>query len=347
MIRHTSIFETLRHEILAGKYEATKVMPSEMELAKRFECSRPTISRVMLDLKREGLVVTRAGVPAQVSGFALNATGALGMVVPGENYTEIFSPICAAIERIAEGKGWDVIRGEIKSTDARVRAREARKLAYQFSKEHVAGVFFQPLEFIEDYAASSLEIISYFDMSMIPVCLLDYDIMPPPDRSGYDLVGIDNFMAGFTVGRELLKRGAKKIAFLQRPGAAPTVGERMHGVASAVIEAGGSWSLKENVLRCEPEDRRRVNAFVKKCRPDAIVSGNDVAAARLKECLGSESRILLGGFDGLKVAEENDIVTCRQPIAEIAQIAVDTLLSRIKSPSLPTRTSLLYAERVT
>ena len=49
------------------------------------------------------------------------------------------------------------------------------------------------------------------------------------------------------------------------------------------------------------------------------------------------------GFDGLKTAADLGIVTCRQPIVGIAETALETLLSRIKTPSLPVRTLLLHA----
>ena len=95
---HKEVFEALRREILAGKYDANRRLPSEMELSRRFGVSRPTISRVTLDLKREGLIVTRKGAPSVITKYALNATGALGFVVPGESYAEIFSPLEACFD---------------------------------------------------------------------------------------------------------------------------------------------------------------------------------------------------------------------------------------------------------
>ncbi|MBQ3288876.1 MAG: GntR family transcriptional regulator [Kiritimatiellae bacterium] len=350
MTRHDEIFERLRREILAGKFDSGRRLPSEAALSRRFGVSRPTISRVTLDLRREGLIVTRQGAATLISRFALNATGALGLVVPGESYTEIFPPLCDQIVRLAEQSGWDVIHGEIKSSNPQVRAREARRLAYQFSKERVSGIFFQPLEFVRDFAKASAEVISYFDAASIPVVLLDYDIVPPPERSDYDLVGIDNVSAGLAVGRALVRAGARRLAFLLRPGAAPTVADRLRGVASAAIEAGGTWSLAENVLVCEPDDVRAVAWFLKRHNPDAIVSGNDIAAARLRETLlrigGDAARIRLAGFDDVAVAAKIGITTVHQPCGALAEIALQTLLSRIRSPRLPARTILLPAPLV-
>lgn len=347
---HIEVFEVLRREILAGKYDAEKRLPSEMTLARRFGVSRPTISRVTLDLKREGLVVTRKGTPSTITSYALNATGALGFVVPGEGYAEIFSPLKTRLEKLAAHAGWDLVSGEIKSANPKVRAREVRRLAYQFSKEHVAGVFFQPLEFLKDAPSASEEAVRYFDNAGIAVVLLDYDIVLPPARSRYDVVGIDNVAAGLAIGRHLVGSGARRITFLHRPNAAPTVTNRMRGVASAVLESGGAWSLEENVLFAEPGDRQAVADFLKKGIPDAFVAGNDVAAAVLGKTLakighGAE-KIRLVGFDDVAVAAELGLTTVRQPLDAIAEAAMQTLVSRIKTPDLPPRTILLDAELV-
>ena len=347
---HKEVFDALRREILAGKYDAEKRLPSEMALARRFGVSRPTISRVTLDLKREGLVITRKGAPTTITRYALNATGAIGLVVPGEGYAEIFRPLERRLERLAERAGWDLVHGEIKSKDPKVRAREVRRLAYQFSKEHVAGVFFQPLEFVKDAPKASEEAVRYFDEAGIAVVLLDYDIAPPPARSRYDVVGIDNVAAGLAIGRHLVRAGAKRIAFLHRPNAAPTVTNRMRGVASAVVEGGGDWSLERNVLFAEPENRRAVAKFLRKGMPDAFVAGNDVAAAALGRTLvkighGAET-IRLVGFDDVEVAAKFNITSVRQPLDAIAEVAMQTIASRIKTPTLSPRTILLDAELV-
>ena len=349
MSGHAEIFSALQHEILAGKFDSDKRLPSESALAERFGCSRPTISRVTLDLKREGLIITRKGAPSMVTPYALNATGALGLVVPGESYTEIFKPIIYALSKLAEHAGWDLIQGEIKSDKPSVRAREARRLAYQFSKEHVAGVFFHPLELIKDATRANMEVISFFERADIAVVLLDFDILLPPERSRYDMVGIDNLAAGLAVGRHLLRHGAKRLAFNMRAHAAATITKRMTGVMAAVVEAGREWSHR-NVLVADPRNVRAVSRFLNSFRPDAIVAGNDVTAVRLLETLrqigGGAEKIRLAGFDDVAIAEQAGITTVRQPLDDLASTALQTLISRIKSPELPPRTILLHAPLV-
>ena len=347
---HKEVFEALRREILAGKYDADRRLPSENSLSCRFGVSRPTISRATLDLRREGLIVTRKGATSIITRFAQNATGALGLVVPGEKYAEIFKPLNDRLERLAARSGWDLIRGEIAGASPKALAREALRLAGQFANERVCGVFFQPLEFLKNSAEASDDVVRCFDNAGIAVVLLDYDIVPPPARSRYDVVGIDNVAAGLAIGRHLVASGARRIAFLHRPNAAPTVTNRMRGVASAVLESGGKWTLGENVLFAEPGDRQSVAMFLKKGKPDAMVAGNDVAAAALGKTLakighGAE-KIRLVGFDDVEVAAKIGLTTIRQPLDAIAETAMQTLVSRIKTPDLPPRTILLGADLV-
>lgn len=340
-IRHIDIFESLRREILAGKFDEERKLPSENVLSRRFKVSRNTISRVTLDLKREGLIITRPGAATVLSRFAINATGALGLIDPGSGQGNVLSTICRHIVRFAEQAGWDVIREFVKTTEPVARAREIEGLAARFSSEHVSGVFMQPLEYLSDNASASNDVVMHLDRAKIPVVLLDYDIVTPPARSRYDLVTIDNLAAGLAVGRKLLASGSRRLAFLRSPGSASTVGERCNGVACAVIKHGGVWTEKGNVLCASPENARAISRFVRTVCPDAIVCGNDALAIRLRktlERLDLYGSIRLAGFDDQPGVAWNGYVTVRQPCEDLAAVAFQTLVSRIKNPRLPVRT---------
>ena len=300
----------------------------------------------MLDLKREGLVVTRPGAATVLSRFALNATGALGLIDPGSGQGNVLSTICRHIVRFAEQAGWDVIREVVEATDPLDRAREIEGLAARFSSEHVSGVFIQPLEYLADNASASNDVVTHLDRAKIPVVLLDYDIVSPPARSRYDLVALDNLAAGLAVGRQLLASGSRRLAFLATPRSAPTVDDRRRGVACAVIERGGVWTEKGNLLCAVPENTRAVSRFVRVNGPDAIVCGNDALAVRLMktlERLGLADSIRLAGFDDLPGTAWNGYVTVRQPCEDMAAVAFHTLVSRIKNSRLPARTVILPA----
>ena len=80
--KYASIFERLRKEILEGKFSPTARFSSEETLVRRFGVSRPTIERVLRELKLAGLLESRAGSGFYLSLLARNAAGAIGLIVP-------------------------------------------------------------------------------------------------------------------------------------------------------------------------------------------------------------------------------------------------------------------------
>jgi len=87
------IVDELRAEILGGQRPPGSRMPSENELAVRYQTSRPTVRRALALLKADGLLVTRQGSGAFVrprSHVRLLVTGAnfrkhRGLGLPGFN----------------------------------------------------------------------------------------------------------------------------------------------------------------------------------------------------------------------------------------------------------------------
>ena len=150
--KHRSIFETLKQQIDANAYAYGKRLPSETELAKRFGVSRPTASRALRDLQHLGIIERRAG-----SGSYLNARppapspahkATFGLLVPGLGNTEILDPICNEITRFSQSLGSTVLWGDTVVSPA--SAEDALALCRQYVDLEVDGVFFAPIEAIED-----------------------------------------------------------------------------------------------------------------------------------------------------------------------------------------------------
>ena len=340
--KHMMIFETLRGEILGGAFGRIGRLPSEAQLVTRFGVSRPTVVRAMQELEHGGFICRRRGSGTYLTKSARNATGRLGMLFPGHPRTEIFTVICSEIARCCQHEGYSLLFGDVSARDARTRIRQVRALAEEYVNDHVAGVFLEPLELVPGSSALTREIISYFDAAHIPVVLIDRDIEFPPLRSEYDLVGIDNENAGQVLTRHLLEQGARRIFFLMHPDSAPTVLRRVHGVMVAVVEAARPWSA-EHVVVADPEDAKAVRKMVAR-RPDAVICGNDVTAAKLMQTLAAVGKrvpgdVLVAGFDDVRCASlvNPPLTTVRQPCDDIACVAVRTLLERIRNPELPAK----------
>ena len=349
MTKYIEITESLRREILSGRLGSKAAFPSGSSLSERFGVSRPTINRAMQDLRREGLVNTHSGRVPRLTRFAQHATGTLGMIHPGIQYGDVLSKICESLVRQGDRLGWEIVQTELSETSSSRRFAELLRVIRQFADERVAGLFLQPFDYMSNEESAARRFWSELSTCGMPVVLLDYT---PLHGKGavYDLVSMDNVRAGHDVGMSLLKRGMRRISFLLRPGSAPSVVNRMRGVASAVAESGGRWSEQRNVLACEPDDRRSVSLFAAANRPDAIICGNDIIAVRLHHtlaALGLSETIRLGGFDNQPEAAELGVTSVVQPCEDLATMALHTLLARMHNPRLPVHTILLpYREVV-
>lgn len=344
--KHSQIARTLIGEIRGGKYADT-AFPSENALARRFGVSRSTVRQALQKLNLAGYIRSSRGRGTLLTSFARTLGGAVGLLVPGFSYAEIFPPICREISRLAQERDLEVIFGDSSQTDAKERAERMKAFAHRCVRECVAGAIMQPLEFVPHAEETNREIISILDAAGIPVVLIDYDIVAPPGRSEYDLVGINNFEAGRRLGEHLKETGARNVRFLVKPNNANSVMERALGVASAL--GVDSAQLCATV---DSSDARAV-ATLMKSHPDALVCRNDTSAARL---LATLARLGLRAPDDVRVAGFDDVqhatlvspalTSIHQPCADIARVAFDFLLSRIANSSLPPRECYLPAPLV-
>ncbi len=353
--KHQQVFEALKQEILSGKYDARRRLPSEAQLVRRFAISRPTVSRALRDLKAAGFLDRRPGSGTYLSPSVRTTSGYFGMIIPGHGTTEIFTPVCAEIARRSQQAGYTLLWGDSSANDLETRAKQALDLCAQYMRQEVAGVFLEPLELIPGREAINQEIIRTLSASRIPVVLLDRDIVRFPERSAYDLVGIDNLSAGYRLADHLIRKGVRRITFISRPGSAPTVLQRIAGVHDALLNAGIHWS-PEQIAYGNPDDKAFVRGLFGKSakyRPDALICANDATAARLLVTLAGlgiavPEEIRLASFDDVQYAKllSPPLTTIHQPCEQIGAVAVQTLLQRIREPDTPPREILLDAPLV-
>ena len=140
------------------------------------------------------------------------------------------------------------------------------------------GVLFAPLEFAPKSTKVNKEICDSLSAAGIPIILLDRDIAPYPERSGFDLVGIDNHLAGYLATDHLLSRNCREAAFLTIAEAAPTVHARMAGWREAHAAHAVSPGHLLIAVSDEPD---AVERAWKDARANAFVCANDRVAALL------------------------------------------------------------------
>ena len=350
MNKRNSISEQLCKEILGGKFDVTRKLPSEHQLMRRFSVARETIRSALKDLLDKKLVERRPGYGTFLSDLAgMKAAQKFAMIVP-DIYYPFYERISRGVSDAAKKRGWSILSVSLGFGNMRERALRAIDFAGVCIRERVSGVFFQPLQFISDSEKVNRDILMFFKNAKIPVVLLDSDIVPPPNRSEYDLVGVDNTGIGYKMAKHVIAAGAKRIMYFSNPLPAPTSLKRGTGVGLAVTEAGLSWN-RNNVYFADPTDTRAAaRVFAGRNRPDAIIAVNDHVALQLLKTLTAIGKrvpddVLLAGVNGDPDAEEADppLTTAVQPCYEIGTTAVSLMFERLANPDFQPREVFLSA----
>jgi GntR family transcriptional regulator, arabinose operon transcriptional repressor len=341
--KHREVFEHVLGDIESGKLKDGDRLPSEIELVGQFATSRPTVARALRDLQNLGLVERKVGSGTYVRRSHKPADSwRFGLLIPGLGSTEIFEPICGQLARLAQRQQHILLWGDFGDKRGVADPELIERVCASYIRQTVAGVFFAPLELTEDKDLINQSVIAALEAAGIPIVLLDRDIVAFPQRSRFDLVGIDNRRAGFLIAEHLLRLGCARIDFFARPGSAPTVMLRIAGYREALLSAGIAFD-PQWVHSGEPTDEQFVKQIVAN-GATAIICANDLTAANLMRTLDTlgcpvPQRIRVVGFDDVRYAEllRPSLTTIHQPCVDIGTIAMKAMLERIENPAFPPR----------
>ena len=336
--KYSTLVETLKNGILGGRYASSCPLPSEHALANRFKVSRSTVQQAFRELEKVGLMSRSRGRGTFVS--RLGRSRQIGLIVPGVACTDFFQPIVSEINRQARKEAYTLLFAEVFSLDRAERIRQVRELAAEFVRKNVAGIIYEPLAGPGGVEPND-HILRAFRKAKIPVVLLDCDIVPFPQRSDYDVVGVNDVEAGAKIAAHLLSVGARRIHFLVCELCPTTFENRLYGAAAELVR-GGHFK-KEWVLRAEADDVAALKRHIRRFgRPDAFVCSNDAIAAVFKQTLEKAGLavpgdVMLTGFADLPVAAlmTPSLTTIRQSRDQMGGAAFRRLLERIAQPALP------------
>jgi len=347
--KYRTLVQTLKTNILSGKYRNGNPFPSVRALIKRYGLSNTTVLHAMDELVRQGLISRKQGRGTFVTKFS--SSRKIGLIVPGIAVTDYYLPIARQINELAHQEGYSLFFKEVFASDRAERIRQVRELAATVVKERMAGVIFEPLAGPTGTEANEC-ILRVLDRAHMPVVLLDCDIVPFPERSHHDVIGTNDVEAGAKMVRHLLSVGAKKIHFLMGATAPTTFDNRLFGARSAIREWGRKGEIA--VWNADPSDEAAVRRLLRRFgKPDAFMCSNDLNAAvfaKTLETLGiSVPRdVLLTGFADLPIASlmTPRLTTIRQSREQMGRMAFKRLLDRMADPTLPPNEILFPAPLV-
>ena len=353
-VKYRKIAAILESEIRSGKY-AAKALPSETQLVQRFGVGRKTVQRAMLELQYRNIVTRRHGKGTFLTKHGENLTGLLGLLIPDAAVLSFFQSFAREIARVGQENGYTFLYGAAAAGNAETIARQTLRFAREFAARRVEGVIFRPIV-DETYTSVNAEVMDIFSKAGLPVVLVDSDIVSPPLRSDFDVVGINNVLSGQRIADHLMRIGKRRIAFLfnEEPrGVSVNLRSRLFGLSGAIATAGGRWS-SENVIRIATADVNGFRRFFRRrFRPDAIVCGNDTIAIRMIQTLAAIGKrvpedVAVVGFDDIDSARLSvpSLTTVHQPIGKMAECAFEALRDRMGGGDFAPRAILLDAPLV-
>jgi len=351
--KHIRIYNDLKQSMRDGSFTEGDKIPTEYELASRYGVSRPTVTKALNRLKKEGLITRRIGSGSFVSMRQSQAGQhrLLGLIIPSLGRGEIFEPICAQIAALSEENDFSLVWGGT-SQSALLPQGTLEKVVRRFIKNKVAGVFFAPMELTPEYQSTNLKIAAMLEEANIPVVLIDTDYVPFSQRSKHDLVGIDNLHGGYIATERYLSHGFGRVDFVYRPYSSNTVLLRKIGYKAALSDH--CIAYEDDFVHCgDPCDKDFVKREILDKGASNILCGNDETAAALMKTLdGMEvdvpGKVRLIGFDDVYYAHSLRVplTTIHQPCKDLGTIAVKTMMDRLEKPLAPPVTINLQGELV-
>ena len=334
---YLEIFESLRADILEGRIIPGALLPSEHELSEKMNVSRPTIAKVYNALQQEGLVKKKAGFGTMVMRSQDKKQYTFGLLLPGSGETEIFRIIIDQFIQLEKARDFNCLWEGTVANNAEVRKEIIMRICHSYIEKKVDGVFFSPLERTDSVNDLNIGICNMFYAKKIPLVLLDRDILMFPNRSKFDLVGIDNFQAGYLMAEHLVKAGCNIVHFFCRRNSAYSVDMRIAGCRAALIAAGISFTT-DNIFISEPNNLETAKKIPIDKGKTGIVCANDSTAAVLMSTLAAAgikvaTDLLIVGFDDMKYSRNLRVplTTYWQPCEDIGRLSIDVMYSRIRN----------------
>jgi DNA-binding LacI/PurR family transcriptional regulator len=336
--KHQLLFDELRRAIRSGTYSPGQRLPTELELMQQFNVSRTTVTRTLRDLENQGVVWRRRGSGSYVSEPQDSKnTDPYGILLHGMEAGSIFVSVYEGLVRTADKQGRNILLSHLRPDESQT-LKETLESAQRMIDRGVRGTFYLPYGSAQQGSETNERVTELFTRASIPLVLLDRDICQFPQRSSYDLVGVDNLRGGYLLGQHMIEVGCKRVLFFCENVSFSSARARWTGYRSA-MEAH-----KLEPLACEddPFSADAVLQAVRKHKPDGIICDNDRHAAIIMRHLlqagySIPKQMKLAGFDDTPTASllAVPLTTVRQPAEAIAARAISVIEDRLNNPQRP------------
>lgn len=289
------IYRVMRQDIEVGSYPASSRLPSVRTLAKRFQASPNTISKVVSRLMESGLCTARRGVGLFVRSLPNRKLTLLVGSTKEQPGDDFHGHVEKRIAERCQADGIEIERFHITPQDPPYgpdvdRIRRPGRLILCLGLTH------EP----------HLKQLADLRRPMLVVGC-------SPNRSNASSIVTNSFRAGYLAGRYLVKKGCRRIAFIGRQ-------REVRGVNLPEAE-----SLKELAgMQCAcMEDSLRIH-------PELIFSDISQVAARMAQVSEGADGVVMPDGEGVEIIQ---VLKALGGKAERVVIGDDRILERARRPT--------------
>lgn len=289
------IYRVMRQDIEVGSYPASSRLPSVRTLAKRFQASPNTISKVVSRLMESGLCTARRGVGLFVRSLPNRKLTLLVGTTKAEPGDDFNGHLEKRIAERCQADGIEIERFHITPQDPPY-GPDADRIRRPGRLILCLGLTHEP----------HLKQLADLRRPMLVVGCA-------PNRSSASSIVANSFRAGYLAGRHLVKKGARRIAFIGRQ-------REVRGVNLPEAE-----SLKELAgMQCAcMEDGLRINS-------ELIFGDIGQVAARMAQVQEPADAVVMPDVEGVETIQALKALGSK---IERVVIGDDRILERARRPT--------------
>ncbi len=277
---------------------------------------------------------------ALARSLKLNQTHTIGMLITSSS-NPFYSEVVQGVERSCYERGYSLILCNTDGDEERMN-RSIETLM----QKRVDGLI---MMFTENHCPSQETLSRY---PMVPVVMMDW----APFAGVNDIIQENAFIGGKMATDYLIAQGYQRIACITGPLDKTTSQQRLDGYRQSIKDAGlisradfevtgdfefagGLAAMQQLLALPQP--------------PDAVFAGNDAMAVGVYQAvyqhgLRIPQDVAVMGYDDIQLAQymTPPLTTIHQPKDALGELAIDTLLHRLKEPEAEAQVLVLTPELV-
>ena len=333
---YQKILDDLVKDIRTGVYQENDQLPTELELSEKYEVSRITSKRALMELENIGLISRTRG-----KGSFVKKQDVVKEIVEQPKNLLLIYPFLSG-ENTGLGEYTQGILEVLQGKEFQLLVQSENFLVETPIEEIVskyAGVIYYPQKTLE-----SLEVLYQLHLNDIPIVILDKFFHGLP----FNTVSADNLSGGELAANHLIEQGHEKIAFGSLSGEIElsSVRDRYLGYLNALHDG----ELKENYHLIQQIGQSKedyldevVNRIIEE-KITGIVLENDVLAIQLINHLNQvkldiPEKVAIVGFDNIQASSliQPSLTTIEQNFVEIGKVACGIVLEQIETGNQPAK----------